>query len=53
MDDVCSVEEETGKIDWRNEDAIKELTRAIIFFKFKGKITNYDIPKGYLCPRVP
>jgi 23S rRNA A1618 N6-methylase RlmF len=51
-------------LDWRNEDAIRELSVAIIFFevivllfmfffKFPGIVQHYEIPKGYLCPRIP
>jgi 23S rRNA A1618 N6-methylase RlmF len=40
-------------LDWRDEEAIKELTRAIILQGYQGKVIHYELPKGYLCPRVP
>ena len=40
-------------IDWRNEEAIRELTVASILYEFQGKIMSYQMPKGYLCPRIP
>jgi 23S rRNA (adenine1618-N6)-methyltransferase len=40
-------------LDWRDEEAVKELTRAIILHGYQGKVRHYELPKGYLCPRVP
>jgi 23S rRNA A1618 N6-methylase RlmF len=47
--------EKEGKvtIDWRDEEAIKELTIGTILKEYQGKVLNYSLPKGYLCPRVP
>lgn len=40
-------------IDWRDEKAIKELTVGTILHEYQGKVLNYSLPDGYLCPRVP
>jgi 23S rRNA (adenine1618-N6)-methyltransferase len=40
-------------LDWRDEEAVKELTRSIILHGYQGKVRHYELPKGYLCPRVP
>jgi len=38
-------------IDFSNPDAVKELNRALL--KHFYTISNWDIPKGYLCPPIP
>jgi len=47
--------EREGKvtIDWRDEEAIKELTIGTLMHEYQGKVLIYNLPKGYLCPRVP
>jgi 23S rRNA (adenine1618-N6)-methyltransferase len=38
-------------VDWKDEEAITELTKAILLIKFN--VEHYDIPKNYLVPRIP
>lgn len=38
-------------VDFSNPDAVKELNRALL--KYFYNISNWDIPKGYLCPPIP
>jgi len=45
-------EDDSGfSVDWKNEDAIRCLTQAIMIVSFK--LRSYELPKGYLVPRVP
>ena len=38
-------------IDFANPDAVKTLNKALL--KFFYNISNWDIPKNYLCPPIP
>lgn len=38
-------------IDWKDPQALKELTKAILLYKFHLKF--WDIPSNFLCPTVP
>ena len=38
-------------IDWKDPQALKELTKAILIIKFHLKY--WDIPSNFLCPAIP
>lgn len=38
-------------IDWKDQEAVKELTKAILLIKFK--LVYWNIPSNFLCPTIP
>ena len=48
---VFTNEYQTQTIDFSNPEAVKTLNKALLTNHFG--ITNWDIPKNYLCPPIP
>ncbi len=48
---VFTNEYQTQTIDFANPEAVKTLNKALLTKHFG--ITNWDIPKNYLCPPIP
>ena len=48
---VFTNEYQTQTIDFANPEAVKTLNKALLTNHFG--ITNWDIPKNYLCPPIP